>query len=218
MRAIPVIILLALIGCARDALPLPAPLPADPPQERPAPVHPDSRAEQLDRRIADLQGQLAQAQADRQAEKTRQDEAETRATRRRCRWIAAIVIPLAIAAATLSLWLGFARLGLPIAGAAIAAVLALQIWAEAQAYLWIALPAIAVLGLIAGALVLHRFRTVAATAAGVSDAIEAGAGHLALAEAKAAAWAAQHRAGLHQWIQRQRGKPPKRLPPVKVTP
>ena len=116
---------------------------------------------------------------------------------------------MAIAAATLSLWLGFARLGLPIAAAAIAAVLSLQIWAEALAYLWIALPAIAVLGLIIGAIVLHRFRTVAATAAGVSDAIESGAGHLALSEAKAAAWAAQQRAGLHRWIQKKRGKPVK---------
>jgi len=194
-------------GCPRTSAP--PPIAEKPPTARTALPADASPAELRDRRIADLQGQLEEAIADRELANKREREAEDRAWRRWTRWIAAVAIPLAIAGAGVGLWLGIAKLALPIAGAVIAAALALQLWGEAIPYLVWALPALLLAGIAAAAVAILRRDQVIEASAKLADTLERGDGFLAVQTAKAEAWATQAKAGVLAKVARVRGKQPK---------
>jgi hypothetical protein len=180
-------------------------LPEKPSDMKPLPANATSA--QYDAQIRQLTGMLAEAQAGKAQEREESRLRELAAWRTWTRWISALVIPLAIAAGALSLWFGFASLGIPIAGSAIAAAVALQLWAEAQAFLLPALAVIAGLGLVVLAIAfLRRDRATAATAK-VGDLIEDGRSAMEVMAAKVDAEATQIAAGVFKRVQKARGKP-----------
>lgn len=187
----------------------------DPPAPEPAPVvivpapRPElppepAKTEILDRRIADLQGQLSQAREDRAAAQRQAQEAELSAWRRWSRWIAGLGLPLCAAAAGLGVWFGLGRIALPIAGAAAMACVTLILYAEALGWAAWLVPGLGLLALVGVAVVLLRRRdgAIAATAQ-MADAIEK---RVVTYADKAQARAAQELAGVHRLVQRARGR------------
>lgn len=180
-------------------------LPEKPSDVKPLPAN--ATPAQYDAQIRQLTGMLAEAQAGKAQEREESRLRELAAWRTWTRWISALVIPLAIAAGALSLWFGFAGMGVPIAGAAIAAAVGLQLWAEAQAFLLPALAVLCGLGLVVGTIALLRRDRATALIARVGDAIEDGRTHAEVLAAKAEAEAAAISAGVFRSVQKARGKP-----------
>jgi hypothetical protein len=200
------LVCLLLSGCGEAP---PAPRQEQPEQASPTP-RPDLPAAPtttavIDRRIADLQGQLAQAREDRAAAQRQAQEAELAAWRRWARWIAGLGLPLCAAAAALGAWFGLARIAVPIAGAAAVACVALVAYAEALGWAAWLVPGLGLLALLAVAVVLLRRRDGALVAtARLADAIE---GRVVVATDKLQARAAQELAGVHRLVQSARGRP-----------
>ena len=178
-----------------------------------APITP----KEYDQRIAELDGLLVEAKSAKQLAQHQARDAELRAWRTYTAWISVVAIPLAIAGAVLSLWLGFARLGLPLAASIISAALGLQLWAEAQAYLLIALIALAALAIIVVGYVLWRNRRALYATAKIADALERD-NSCEIDRAKLLAHREQLSAGVFYALQKARGKLGKKITPAQVTP
>lgn len=202
-------LLVLLIGCGGNPL-SDVHFGVSPPSnvEMPKALPANAAPADYDKKISSLNGLLAEAKSEKLLAETRATQAESEAWRTWTRWISALVIPLAIAAGALSLWFGFASLGVPLAGAAILAALGLQAWAEFQGYLLIALAVCSVLGLVIGAIALLRRDRAAVAVAKVGDAIESGKAASEIMAAKIEAEAAQLKAGVFRLIQKARGKDP----------
>lgn len=201
----------ALAGCWGRLLPASpvADLPIiEPPSDLPA-LPAGANLADYDKRISALTGLLAQAQAERNAAKLSESEADDRAWRTWTRWLSAITITLATAVAGVSWWFGIGKLGIPLAIIAVASVLMLQAWAQFQHLLpWLFGGVIIISGLIGIVALLRRDRAVVAGAA-LTDVIEEGKSYVERQAAKVEAKAAQVVAGVHSKVQRARGKPVK---------
>lgn len=196
-----------LSACGESAPPMRlGTLPEKPSDVKPLPAH--ATPAQYDAQIRQLTGMLAEAQAGKAQEREESRLRELAAWRTWTRWISALVVPLAIAAGALSLWFGFAKLGVPLAAAAITAAIGLQLWAEAQAFLLPALAVICGLGLVVGAIAFLRRDRAAVLVAKVGDAIEDGRAASEVMAAKIEAEAAQIAAGVFAKVQKARRKPP----------
>ncbi len=181
----------------------------DLPDAKQLPALPDNpKPADYDARISALTALLARENADKILAQARDRQRELDAWRSWTRWISAVVIPLAVAGAALAIWFGVGSLGVPVAGAAILAALALQAWAEYQAFLLAALVACAVLGAVVGVIALLRRDRATVAGAKVGDLVEAGRSEIEVMAAKVDAEAAQLAAGIFAKVQRARGKPP----------
>lgn len=201
-------LLALLVGCGGNPLSDFRVSVSPPNVEMPKPLPTNAAPADYDKKISALNGLLAEAKSEKMLAETRATQAEAEAWRTWTRWISALVIPLAIAAGALSLWFGFASLGVPLAAAAILAALGLQAWAEFQGYLLTALAACLVLGLVVGAIALLRRDRAAVAGAKIGDAIESGKSMGEIMAAKIEAEAAQLKAGTFHLIQKARGKDP----------
>ncbi len=201
------LIVIFISGCGED-LSLPR-LGITPPPDvasKLAPLPANAKPADYDVRIAALTGMLAQEHAEKASAVEREQEAQRAAWVYWSRLIAIVVIPLAVIFAGVSIWLGFASMGCPIAGIAVAAVLALQAWAEAQAYILPVIGGVCALAIVAVAVVILRRDKAIHAGAALSDAFERGDRAVDVAIAKGRAKAAQLKAGVHGQVQRLRGK------------
>ncbi len=201
---------LILSSCAaftRPELPDLTPPKLEKPVDRPALKENATPKEKIDRRISDLEGALAQAKSDREAEMKQEREKEDQMWRSLARWVGAIGFPLCAIAAGIGVWFGMAKLVTPIVLIVAGAIAVFMAFAESLGWIAAACQIVLGLGVLVGipiVIIKHRDKALVETAK-LGDAIEGTSG---IIEAKLAARAAQIKAGVHNLIQKARGRDP----------
>ena len=196
-----------LCGCGSARQPEGPGLPVSSQGLKPPGTPPPPKSDPLEearQKVADAEGALAKARAELDQSKKQAEEKALAAWQYWTRLVAALGIPLALAAAGLGVWFGLGRLVLPIAGALVVFCVALLAFGEALPWLRIAGPILGGIALVgvAVALVMRQRSALEATAR-LGDALESGLG---VTEAKLEAKASQIAAGAWQAVQKARGR------------